>query len=127
MNEKLKHISKYCCEPKSEAEYLAVKLAAEKGGVDWNNCNFYDSEFQFIQISLYDDLVFCRGSWSKKLIPVHEYCELLMKDESEFDRRVDLESYGNYIMGDEFKSFVAAKGYYWEIKGNEVSLVKDEE
>lgn len=143
MNEKLKHISNYCCEPKSEAEFLAVKLAAKIGGVKWYNTNNFDvSDNNYIQLNesgmkVLGELVYLSKTYGTKLIPVHEYCELLMRDESEFDRRVELTSSQTghrrfHGVGLGLKSYIAYEGYSWydsngQKIGKEVSLVKDEE
>jgi hypothetical protein len=126
MKQKLKELSKYCCEPNSEAEFLAVKLAAEKSGIDWFEGNEYNDEYPYIVLDIEDlELVDYLNSRDHKEISVHEFCEILMKDESEFDRRVDLDTGCNFSVSNDVKSFIAHKGYHWEVNGKEVSLVRN--
>jgi len=56
MNYKLKHLSKFCCKPITEAEFEHIKEAAEQGGVEWYEENeFPDESYPFL--SFYNDSI----------------------------------------------------------------------
>lgn len=97
MKNKLKELSHYCCKPANEQEYEFIKTCAKIGGVEFSTSIYekYDpKKYPYIQLSHIEDGVLL--SYDEKedleLIPVTQFCDILLKDESEFDDRVHIES-----------------------------------
>jgi hypothetical protein len=94
MKNKLKELSKYCCKPANEQEYDFVKTCAKKGGVRIEDEDYYEDTrmgYRFIQngnVPTADVCLYLGTQDGLELIPVTQFCDILLKDESEFKPKV---------------------------------------
>lgn len=131
MNYKLKHLAKYCCKPATEAEFEAVKMAAELGGVDFRNKSIkFESKYPFTLLGADKKLVTNIDEWNCKEIPVLDFIKKLRMTEEEAreleDDRVRLSVNENWEYSRGCKSLVALNGHYFKTNedGTEVTLHK---
>lgn len=90
MNNKLKELAKYCCKP-NEQEYEFIKTCAEKGGVEVSgDFTFIDGKTCYVMVS-HPSMSRIHLSYKKtalrysELIPVIDFCNILLKDEKDFE------------------------------------------
>lgn len=89
MKNKLKELSKYCCKP-NEQEYEFIKTCARLGGVEWNPYGDYtyfkSGKFKYVQLN-HKEAPYLMTYHKESLIeiPVTQFCDILLKDESEFE------------------------------------------
>lgn len=125
MKNKLKELSKYCCKPANENEYEFIKTCARLGGVDINDS--FNKVVYFNNI--YKKILFATENYDSVRglteIPVTQFCDILLKDESEFDDRVYVMD--NSWLVDNGKSLTACGGYKFRLSEDcqTVEMVKD--
>lgn len=87
MKSKLKELARYCCKP-NEQEYEFIKTCARLGGVEVSTTDNYEPKsFPYMQLDR-DGNGILLSFWKvgeKELIPVTQFCDILLKDESEFE------------------------------------------
>lgn len=84
---KLKHIAKFCCEPQSEAEFELVKVKAEIGGFKIEDDLELDKTGECPMITVDPDegvLILYFRDMGETVIPVIDFCNLLVKPAEEF-------------------------------------------
>jgi len=88
MNNKLKELSRYCCEPANEQEYEFIKTCARLGEVEVSTTDKYEPKsFPYMQLDR-DTSGVLISFWKvaeKEVIPVTQFCDILLKDEGEFE------------------------------------------
>jgi len=100
MNYKLKHLSRFCCNPANELEFEAVKMAAELGRVDHGNLDYFN-KFPLVGcfFNEYDEAekitqLLIEYKEEFELIPTLDFCNKLRMTEEEAreleDDRVDI-------------------------------------
>jgi len=136
MNNKLKELSRYCCKPANEQGYEFVKTCARLGGVEWNpygEDKYLESgKFKYVQLT-HIEAPYLMAYYKDSLIeiPVTQFCDILLKDEREFDDRVDI-NYNAYSIHQNVditpKEITAREGYKFKLSEDSktVEMVKDE-
>ena len=90
MKNKLKELSKYCCKPNKQ-EYEFIKTCARLGGVEvYDGFKFKDGETCYVMVSQpsRNKLHLAHNDTAlrySELIPVTQFCDILLKDEKEFE------------------------------------------
>jgi hypothetical protein len=127
MNNKLKELSLYCCKPANEQEYEFIKTCARLGGVNVCLNDTYDARFKYMAYS--DEEIQQSNEDTFKLIPVTQFCDILLKDESEFDDRVEFAFCVSYCMSSDSKTATARDGYKFRLSEDckTVELIKSEQ
>ena len=134
MKNKLKHLSKFCCKPKNELEFEAVRMAAKLEGVEWYEENCYPDK-SYPQLAYYNDILvgYDSESYIDSLteIPVLDFIKKLRMTEEEArkleDDRVESDVGYNWDLIDRCKTFKALEGHKWRLSDDckEVYLVKE--
>ena len=131
MTYKLKHISKYCCNPANELEFEAVKMAAEIGGVEVFSTD-YIPKWIYLRLDDENELTWTNVIGGAEEIPVLDFCNKLRITEEEAEKlEDDRVAFGNgnkhkWAWSDDDKRFIALEGYYFKTNedGTEVTLHK---
>lgn len=131
MNNKLKELSRYCCKPANEQEYEFIKTCARLGGVEFDfhydkyDYLFYSNEFREMD----GGHLRCSDLENKDQIPVTQFCDILLKDKSEFDDRVDLMGVHTLNYSDDNKQLIANDGYKFRLSEDckTVELIKSKQ
>lgn len=138
MNYKLKHLSKYCCKPATEAEFEAVKMAAELGGVSiWQSriIERLDNRHPYFYVATDGDLAKLCIKGELEEISVLDFIKKLRMTESEAkeleDDRVNFEKHSSlmgFIDAKNVKHIRAFDGHYFKVSedGLTVTLHKKE-
>lgn len=136
-NYKLKHLSKFCCKPDTEAEYEFIKSEAQI-----NNVLFWDDDEESYEpdacpcIILDEDEYFLLSYFDadkREVIPVLDFINKLRMTEEEAEKleddRVELfdgEFRIHHYQSDDGKSYIAKVGHYFKTNedGTEATLHK---
>ena len=126
---KLKHLSKFCCNPSNEFEFEAVEMAANLAGIGYMRafkCHqyaYYNSTYKRIMIALSKkDLPYL------EVISVYDFIQKIRMSEEDAikleDPAVETDIKHNYELMDAAKGFKAYSGYYFRVSqdGTEVTL-----
>lgn len=132
MNYKLKHLSKFCCKPETELEFEAVKMAAEIGGVEFYDGNFFGDSFTHFAISssIHNITMQMGVLGYRKEISCLDFCNKLRMTEEEAEKleddRVKFMFTINFDFADSDKALKALNGHYFKTNedGTEVTLHK---
>jgi len=134
MKNKLKHLSKFCCKPKNELEFEAVRMAAKLEGVEWYEENCYPDK-SYPQLAYYNDILvgYDSESYIDSLteIPVLDFIKKLRMTEEEAEKleddRVKSNPGYNWTLIDNSRTFKALDGHKWLLSDDrkEVYLVKE--
>lgn len=130
MNYKLKHLSRFCCKPANELEFEAVKMAAEIGGVEFYDGNFFGDSFTHFAISssIHNITMQMGVLGDRKEISCLDFCNKLRMTEEEArdleDDSVEYDLCKNWIAN--AKKLKALNGHYFKTNedGTEVTLHK---
>ena len=127
MTYKLKHISKYCCNPANELEFEAVKMAAEIGGVEVFSTD-YIPKWIYLRLDDENELTWTNVIGGAEEIPVLDFCNKLRITEEEAEKleddRVKFMFTINFDFADSDKALKALNGHYFKTNedGTEVTL-----
>jgi len=137
MKNKLKHLAKFCCKPANELEFEAVKMAAEIGGVEFDDLKLeIDEQYVIVSQPSFGSIHTTTKSVSKMYseteISVIDFCNKLRMTEEEAEKleddRVDITFFNNEVAWkwNEDKSLIALNGHYFKTNddGTEVTLHK---
>ena len=134
MNYKLKHLTKFCCKPATEAEYEFIKSEAQI-----NNVLFWDDDEESYEpdvcpcIILDEDEYFLLSYFDadkREVIPVLDFINKLRMTEEEAEKleddRVASDIGNNWELSEDTKIFKAINGHYFKTNedGTEVTLHK---
>jgi len=130
MENKLKHLSRFCCRPANELEFEAVKMAAEIGGFGLDDFEWPDHSDKFNYAWFDEDIeAVCWGFMDEEIeISVLDFCNKLRMTEEEAEKleddRVEFDLGKNWIYG--AKNLKALNGHYFKTNedGTEVTLHK---
>jgi len=133
MENKLKHLSRFCCRPSNELEFESVKMAAEIGGFGLDDFEWPDHSDKFTYAWFDEDIEAVGWGFMDEEIEISvlDFCNKLRMTEEEAEKLEDDRVYfslkkGNFEYIDDGKGMKALNGHYFKTNedGTEATLHK---